>query len=134
MDPVKIPPTLRGSKILDKLNLASQPGLSSPLSMSNREGRAAPPTPLVIRTPVNAYVDPDVLLTPLTPSNIPGAPSLRGGACFDWESYSIPDSPGCPIAPQRFNSFPRSPSYAPVVGSPLGGDRRGSNNPFLSNY
>ncbi|KAL8292550.1 hypothetical protein RQP46_001162 [Phenoliferia psychrophenolica] len=64
---VKIPPTLRGSKILDKLNLSSPPTLTSPLSM-HRPERAAPPSPLILRTSAFTYSTTGPL-TPLTPSH-----------------------------------------------------------------
>ena len=121
---VKIPPTLRGSKILEKLNLSSPPTLTSPLSMSRGE-RAAPPSPLLIRTSAFAYSNTGPL-TPLTPSHVPGAPSLGGGSGgFDWCTFSTPDSPNCPIAPQRSvflesNISPRQPFFLPTPPSDAG--------------
>ncbi|BGO94613.1 hypothetical protein NBRC10512_004959 [Rhodotorula toruloides] len=98
--------------------------------------------------------------TPLTPSHLPGAPSLgAGGPAFSWFSYSMPDSPGCPVPPpgipvaERTCYFtdlaPASPSahssYLPTPGSdrtlrrspmpasPLGqGAFASSSNPFFS--
>lgn len=50
-------------------------------------------------------------LTPLTPSHIPGAPSLgAGSSAFEWFSYSAPESPVSPSFPatsqQKFISQP----------------------------
>ena len=149
---VKIPPSLRGSKILDKLNLSPQT-LNSPLSPTRERPNAyvAPPSPL-IRTSAFSYSNTGPL-TPLTPSHVPGAPTLSGGGQFDWFSYSMPDSPGCPLPPQKIEFaneavskqgyFLHTPSSAsdrrygnhhPLPASPLGTGRFGSSNsnPFFT--
>lgn len=145
---VKIPPTLRGSKILDKLNLSSPPSLTSPLHRDRPAYAASPPSPLIIRTSAFNHSNTGPL-TPLTPSHVPGAPILSGGGGFDWFSYSMPDSPNCPSAPIRSvflesGISPRQPFFLPtppsdagrpsprsfmqLPGSPLG-ERRA--NPFF---
>lgn len=98
-DPIKIPLTLRGSKNLDKLNLSPRPW-TSPLHRGERttSSSPAPPSPLIFRTSALNTIP----LPPLTPSHIPGAPSLSGASGgFDWFSYSTPDSPNCPSPPIR---------------------------------
>ncbi|ORY69299.1 hypothetical protein BCR35DRAFT_308102 [Leucosporidium creatinivorum] len=150
---VKIPPSLRGSKILDKLNL-SPSTLNSPLSPTPERPSPypAPPSPL-IRTSAFTYSNTGPL-TPLTPSHVPGAPTLGGGSSFDWFSYSMPDSPGCPtpptsvkgaytsdnLSPTKQAFFLPTPSPSgdrqrhPLPASPLGAGRfaSGSTNPFFS--
>lgn len=159
---VKIPPSLRGSKLLDKLNLAP-PIMTSPLSPTRERPNsyAAPPSPLM-RTSAYSY-SMQGPLTPLTPSHVPGAPSLAGGSSFDWFAYSMPDSPGCPLPPsgkapmanandffsskQAFflptpspsNDRPASPSsgrfnHQRLPASPLGTGRfaSGKTNPFFT--
>lgn len=116
---VKIPPSLRGSKILDKLNLSTSPQLSPSLSGSPSRPSYTndPPSPLVRSSAFNhSTAGP---LTPLTPSRIPGAPLLSsGGSTFEWSSYSMPDSPGCPIQPVQSvflepDVSPRQPFFMP---------------------
>lgn len=150
---VKIPPSLRGSKILDKLNLSSST-LNSPLSPTRERPSPypAPPSPL-IRTSAFTYSNTGPL-TPLTPSHIPGAPALGGGSSFDWFSYSMPDSPGCPTPPTSVKGAYSSDNLSPtkqafflptpssggerqrhtLPASPLGAGRFASEstNPFFS--
>lgn len=146
---VKIPPSLRGSKILDKLNLSASPQLSSPRDRTTYAN--SPPSPVIIRSSAFSYINTGPL-TPLTPSHIPGAPLLSsGGSTFEWCSYSQPDSPTCPVAPIRSvfledDVSPRQPfflptppsesvrpslSRSPIPGSPLA-DRSRLSDPFFS--
>ncbi|KAK4705577.1 hypothetical protein P7C70_g619, partial [Phenoliferia sp. Uapishka_3] len=131
-EPVKIPPTLRGSKILEKLNLSSPPMLTSPLSVA-RGDRPAPPSPLILRSSAFTFSNTGPL-TPLTPSHIPGAPNLNGGAGFDWFSYSMPDSPNTPAPlPQRFIApdsglSPRQAFFLPTPPSDSGRSPRSASN------
>ncbi|GAA5865009.1 hypothetical protein JCM1840_005706 [Sporobolomyces johnsonii] len=123
--------SLRGSQAFnDKHNHAlHSPQLSLP-------PRNAPPSPLILRS--SAFTYNTGPLTPLTPSHIPGAPSLgAGGASFDWFAYSTPDSPGCPVPPQGAHpalqtcyfsdpagSSPAGPQhYLPTPGSENGSHR-----------
>ncbi|KWU46713.1 hypothetical protein RHOSPDRAFT_31529 [Rhodotorula sp. JG-1b] len=58
---------------------------------------SAPPSPLVMRS--SAFGS-DLLRprTPLTPSHVPGAPTLgAGGSTFEWFSFSPPASPISPV-------------------------------------
>lgn len=103
---VKIPPSLRGSRILDTLNLSPQtPHLSSPRLIapprtSSSSQDSPTNSPISRSSAFNNYFS-TAPLTPLTPSHMPGAPSLpysnSGG--FEWSSYSMPDSPSCPLPP-----------------------------------
>ncbi|KAI5480866.1 hypothetical protein MNV49_006675 [Pseudohyphozyma bogoriensis] len=153
-DSVKIPPTLRGSKILDKLNLSTPPALTSPLSSSPRDNRA-PPSPLIARTSAFTFSNTGPL-TPLTPSHLPGAPNLNGTTGFDWSSYAIPDSPSTPAATARSlflesSISPRQPFFLPtppsdgshsrpplmrsqsqLVSSPLAREEQKGVNPFFA--
>lgn len=99
---IKIPPSLRSSKLLDKLNLTTPPQFSSPLPPGKeRTGfSASPPSPLVLRSSAFNLSQMGSLtpLTPLTPSHLPGAPSLPSSG-FQWSSYSDPLSPNCPHPP-----------------------------------
>ncbi|KAM0755594.1 hypothetical protein T439DRAFT_320294 [Meredithblackwellia eburnea MCA 4105] len=146
-EPVKIPPTLRGSKILEKLNLSSPPTLASPLS----PGRAGPPSPLIMRTSAFNFSNTGPL-TPLTPSHLPGAPNLNSNSGFDW---FMPESPSTPLGPSKTAMYletsisPRQPFFLPtppsdagprpsqsrshsqMASSPLG-ERRQSLNPFFT--
>lgn len=132
---VKIPPTLRGSKILDKLNLSSPPALASPLSASPRDRpsyAATPPSPLIIRTSAFSYSNTGPL-TPLTPSHMPGAPSLGSSAGFEWSC--LPDSPTA-LSPMRSvfhdpSISPRQPFFLPTPGAELGGGRFGRSQSTL---
>lgn len=98
---VKIPPTLRGSRLLDKLNLSASPQLNSLLSPKRERPNSyvAPPSPLM-RSSAFTYTNTGPL-TPLTPSHIPGAPTMSSTGAFEWFSYSMPDSPSCPTPPVR---------------------------------
>ena len=92
---VKIPPSLRGSKLLDKLNLSSPPSFSQSRSI------ASPPSPLILRSSAFLHYSNTGPLTPLTPSHIPPAPRLdSGSSTFEWNSYSLP-SPSCPDRPLK---------------------------------
>lgn len=78
-------------------------------SPSRSPSSPCPASPLVKRSSAFASTNTGPL-TPLTPSHIPGAPSLsNSSSAFEWFSYSIPDSPGFPLrpvspAPPQFDS------------------------------
>jgi hypothetical protein len=129
-------PSRRGANL--RINLGAA-GAYSPASSP----LPSPSSPHVMRS--SAFVIGNTgPRTPLTPSHLPGAPSLgNGGESFDWFAYSMPDSPGCPAPPpgaqvsERSCYFsdltPASPSssngtYLPTPGSergrtPLGNHR-----------
>lgn len=117
---VKIPPSLRGSRILDTLNLSPQsPNLSSPRLITipprNSSSNDSPTNSPISRSSAFNYFTP---LTPLTPSHVPNAPSLpysnSGG--FEWSSYSMPDSPSCPLDPNLTKSIFESNEIIPRDG------------------
>lgn len=94
---VKIPPSLRGSKLLDKLNLSPltptrERGMSSPSAFT-----ATPPSPAILRSSAYSYFNMGPM-TPLTPGQLPNCPKLEQHSQFAWSSYSLP-SPGCPADP-----------------------------------
>ncbi|GAA5891164.1 hypothetical protein JCM6882_006444 [Rhodosporidiobolus microsporus] len=88
-------PSLRNTNLRLNLNNTSYSPSSSPLPS---------PSTIVPSSPVTRssafHIANTGPRTPLTPSHLPGAPSLGGGgAVFNWVPYSNLDSPGCPVPP-----------------------------------
>lgn len=122
-------PSRRGANL--RINLGAA-GAYSPASSP----LPSPSSPHVMRS--SAFVISNTgPRTPLTPSHLPGAPSLGGGnESFDWFAYSMPDSPGCPapppgaqVASERSCYFsdltPASPSSSNGTYLPTPGSERG---------
>ncbi|GAA5919188.1 hypothetical protein JCM1841_002493 [Sporobolomyces salmonicolor] len=109
--------SLRTSKAFsDKHNPAPH---SPQLSSVSSAPRNAPPSPLILRS--SAFTYNTGPLTPLTPSHIPGAPSLGGGgASFDWFAYSMPDSPACPVPPHDLQPAEQTCYFSDPAGSSPG--------------
>lgn len=128
-DAVKIPPSLRGSKLLDKLNLSSPPSTSRSI--------ASPPSPLIIRSSAYLHYSNTGPLTPLTPSHIPPAPRVDlGGSTFEWNSYSLP-SPSYPDRPIKSiftSSTDNSPARDFFSTLPTPPAQKGDRLPPLSPY
>ena len=128
-DAVKIPPSLRGSKLLDKLNLSSPPSTSRSI--------ASPPSPLIIRSSAYLHYSNTGPLTPLTPSHIPPAPRVdNGGSTFEWNSYSLP-SPSYPDRPLKSiftSSTDNSPARDFFSTLPTPPAQKGDRLPSLSPY
>ncbi|GAA5995196.1 uncharacterized protein JCM10292_004593 [Rhodotorula paludigena] len=104
---------------------------SSTSPLPSPTGDRAPPSPHIMRSSAFSFTNTGPR-TPLTPSHLPPAPALgSGGPAFEWFSYSMPDSPGCPVPPEGvpvaektcyFSDLrPSSPSqqtaYLPTPGS-----------------
>ncbi|GAA5922275.1 uncharacterized protein JCM15063_003242 [Sporobolomyces koalae] len=96
-----------------------------------------PASPLVKRTSafVASYAGP---LTPLTPSHVPGAPSIGSdSSAFNWSSYSVPESPTTPYKIPQFEQFgfkagmPLTPSSDAGSITPTGRQKH-SHGPSLS--
>lgn len=84
-------PRLHSARPLGKLEIPNSPRLGTSPSRERPNSYHAPPSPLM-RTSAFSYTNVGPL-TPLTPSHVPGAPSLQSSSAFEWFDYSMPESP-----------------------------------------
>ncbi|GAA6004463.1 hypothetical protein JCM10207_000737 [Rhodosporidiobolus poonsookiae] len=104
-------PSLRNTNLRLNLGGATFSPASSPLPSPSGE---RPPNSPLTRSSAFHFANTGPR-TPLTPSHLPGAPSLGGGnASFSWFSYSMPDSPGCPVPPEGVHVAERSCYFSDV--------------------
>ncbi|GAA5857094.1 hypothetical protein JCM8547_007955 [Rhodosporidiobolus lusitaniae] len=126
-------PSLRGTNLRINLSAAGMSPSSSPLPSPS--GERPPSSPLIKRTSA-FHISNTGPRTPLTPSHLPGAPTLgAGGPAFEWFAFSMPDSPGCPAPPpgaqvaERSCYFsdltPASPTSSNGTYLPTPGSERG---------
>lgn len=88
-------------------------------SIQSSSSPRPPPSPMVQRS--SAFVSSNGPLTPLTPSHIPGAPSLgtNSGSAFEYFSFSAPESPVSPTFKPAQQKLPQLDRFASQPTLPL---------------
>ncbi|GAA5835971.1 hypothetical protein JCM3766R1_005114 [Sporobolomyces carnicolor] len=119
--------------------------IHSPTTSPAPSSPRAPVSPVIKRSSAFATSTANGPLTPLTPSHVPGAPSLgnNGGSAFEYFSFSAPESPVSPSFPPSGPAaahvkldyqLPLTPTSDSGSITPTGGIAAATRSPSSSQY